>query len=267
MSYLLPHLHSERAVDQAILAEEERLVIIRFGHNWDETCMKMDEVLASVAETMRNYAVIYLVDITEVPNFNFLYEMYDPSTIMFFFRNQHMMIDLGVGNKNNMINWAMKDKKEFIDIVAFAYYYALKLFQCAASPATDLENGCRLRQMLAYHTGYAMVQTEHMIRCLEYAFLTTLTVRVGGRKTIETWERARNGSGLPGGVGGRLRTCGSKRQSDWGDERIVAFSPCPTRGLIRRHARMMLNDRIQNLNALPFVLREAEEDQELGNYL
>ncbi|WZY80197.1 hypothetical protein YC2023_026581 [Brassica napus] len=37
MLYLLPHLHSGWSVDQAILAEEERLVVIRFGHDWDET--------------------------------------------------------------------------------------------------------------------------------------------------------------------------------------------------------------------------------------
>lgn len=41
MSYLLPHLHSGWAVDQSILAEEERLVVIRFGHDWDETCMQV----------------------------------------------------------------------------------------------------------------------------------------------------------------------------------------------------------------------------------
>jgi len=36
----------------------------------------MDEVLASVAETInKNFAVIYLVDITEVPDFNTLYEL------------------------------------------------------------------------------------------------------------------------------------------------------------------------------------------------
>jgi hypothetical protein len=38
---MLPHLHSGWAVDQAILAEEERLVVIRFGHDWDETCMQV----------------------------------------------------------------------------------------------------------------------------------------------------------------------------------------------------------------------------------
>ncbi|KAL6189684.1 hypothetical protein ACLB2K_036087 [Fragaria x ananassa] len=113
MSYLLPHLRSGWAVDQAILAEEERVVIVRFGHDWDDTCMQMDEVLAAVADKIKNFAVIYLVDISEVPDFNTMYELYDPSTVMFFFRNKHIMIDLGTGN-NNKINWALKDKQEFI---------------------------------------------------------------------------------------------------------------------------------------------------------
>ena len=46
------------------------LQVIRFGHDWDPTCMKMDEVLYSIAEKVKNYAVFYLVDITEVPDFN-----------------------------------------------------------------------------------------------------------------------------------------------------------------------------------------------------
>uniref|UniRef100_A0A061QZS0 U5 snRNP protein, DIM1 family n=1 Tax=Tetraselmis sp. GSL018 TaxID=582737 RepID=A0A061QZS0_9CHLO len=66
MSYLLPHLHSGWAVDQAILAEEERVVVIRFGHDWDETCMEMDEIISSVADKCKNFAVFYLVDISEV---------------------------------------------------------------------------------------------------------------------------------------------------------------------------------------------------------
>lgn len=44
MSYLLPHLHSGWAVDQAILAEEERVVVIRFGHDWDDTCMQVNSI-------------------------------------------------------------------------------------------------------------------------------------------------------------------------------------------------------------------------------
>ena len=73
-------------VDQAILLEEDRVVLIGFGHDWDPTCMKMDETMYSVAEKCKNFCVIYLVDISKVPDFNKMYELYDPSTIMFFFR-------------------------------------------------------------------------------------------------------------------------------------------------------------------------------------
>uniref|UniRef100_A0A8C5VXB2 Uncharacterized protein n=1 Tax=Microcebus murinus TaxID=30608 RepID=A0A8C5VXB2_MICMU len=38
LQYMLPHLHSGRQVDQAILSEEDRVVVIRFGHDWDPTC-------------------------------------------------------------------------------------------------------------------------------------------------------------------------------------------------------------------------------------
>jgi U5 snRNP protein, DIM1 family len=49
-----------------MMQEEDRVVIIRFGHDADPICMQMDEVLASVADPTKNFAVIYLVDITEV---------------------------------------------------------------------------------------------------------------------------------------------------------------------------------------------------------
>lgn len=69
--------------------------------------MTMDETLYSVAEKVQNFAVIYLTDITEVPDFNKvhvfishssdcidtnfknsdqMYELYDPCTVMFFYR-------------------------------------------------------------------------------------------------------------------------------------------------------------------------------------
>ena len=70
MSYFLPHLPSGWHVDEAIKSEEDRVVVLRFGHDWDTQCMTMDETLYSVAEKVQNFAVIYLVDITAVPDFN-----------------------------------------------------------------------------------------------------------------------------------------------------------------------------------------------------
>jgi len=125
MSYMLPHLHSGWAVDQAILSEEERLVVIRFGHDYDTECMKMDEVLYGIQDTVKNFAVIYLVDTKEVPDFNTMYEIYDRVTVMFFYRNKHMMIDLGTGN-NNKINWPFNNKQELIDIFETVYRGARK---------------------------------------------------------------------------------------------------------------------------------------------
>ena len=87
--------------------------------------MIMDEVMLKAAPKLRNFVVMYLVDITKVPDFNTMYELYDPMTLMFFYRNKHMMIDLGTGN-NNKINWPLKDKQELIDVCEVIYKGARK---------------------------------------------------------------------------------------------------------------------------------------------
>ena len=55
---MLQHLTNGWQVDQAILSEDDRVVVIRFGHDWDPTCMKIDEILHKIAEPVRNFAVI-----------------------------------------------------------------------------------------------------------------------------------------------------------------------------------------------------------------
>ena len=133
MAYLLPHLHNGWEVDQAIVTEEDRVVVIRFGKDEDPTCMIQDEVLMGIAEKVKNFAVIYLVDIEEVPDFNNMYELFDDCTTMFFYRNKHIMVDLGTGN-NNKINWALADKQEFIDIIEMVYRGARKGRGLVVSP-------------------------------------------------------------------------------------------------------------------------------------
>ena len=133
MSYLLPHLRTGWAVDQAILNEEDRVVVVRFGHDYDPVCMQMDEALSKIVEKVKNFAVIYLVDITEVPDFNTMYELYDPCTVMNFFRNKHIMIDLGTGN-NNKINWALTNSQELIDLIETVYRGARKGRGLVVSP-------------------------------------------------------------------------------------------------------------------------------------
>lgn len=58
-----------------------------------------------------------------------MYELYDPCTVMFFFRNKHIMIDLGTGN-NNKISWAFNNKQEVCSIVHLQSYFSEGLFYC-----------------------------------------------------------------------------------------------------------------------------------------
>ena len=82
---------------------------------------------------LADFAVIYLCDIDEVPEFNTMYELYDPMTIMFFYRNKHMMCDFGTGN-NNKLNWVLEDKQELIDIIETIYKGAKKGRGLVVSP-------------------------------------------------------------------------------------------------------------------------------------
>ncbi|KAM8895910.1 LOW QUALITY PROTEIN: thioredoxin-like protein 4A [Lycaon pictus] len=94
---MLPHLHNSWSVDQAILSEEDLMVVICFGHDWDPMCMKMDEVLYSMAKM-----------------------------------NKHIMI-AGSGN-NNKINWATEDKQEMINAIETVYWGTWKSHGLVVSP-------------------------------------------------------------------------------------------------------------------------------------
>ena len=86
-----------------------------------------------IADRVKNFAVIYVCDLDQVPDFKQMYELYDPVTLMFFFRNKHMMCDFGTGN-NNKLNWVLEDKQELIDIVETIYRGAKKGRGLVVSP-------------------------------------------------------------------------------------------------------------------------------------
>lgn len=162
-SVFLPHLHTGWHVDQAILSEEDRLVVIRFGRDHDPECMIMDEVLYSIADKVKNFAVIYLCDIEEVTAFNQIYELYDPMAIMFFYRNKHMLCDFGTGN-NNKLNWVLDDKQELIDIIEVIYRGARKGKGLVMSPKGKFINNILFFYLILFLTLLLMIldySTKH----------------------------------------------------------------------------------------------------------
>ena len=91
----------------------------------DNALNRINRLMRGTTEKVKNFAVIYVVDIDKVKDFNEMYELYDDCSTMFFFRNKHIMVDLGTGN-NNKINWALTDKQEMIDIIEMVYRGARK---------------------------------------------------------------------------------------------------------------------------------------------
>lgn len=125
MTSLIHDLPSAWHVDQACMSEDERVVIIRFGDPKNPITWEQDEMLFKIADKIRNFAVIYTCDNTEIKDFNQMYELYDVCTVMFFWRNKHMMCDFGTGN-NNKLNFTIKDKQDLIDVVEVIYRGAKK---------------------------------------------------------------------------------------------------------------------------------------------
>lgn len=75
-SVVLPHLRTGWHVDQAILSEEDRLVVIRFGRDHDPDCMRQDEVLYKIADKVKNFAVrIHLITLFLLPPVSFVVEL------------------------------------------------------------------------------------------------------------------------------------------------------------------------------------------------
>ena len=145
-------------VDQAILHDQERVVVILFGNPTEIDVMVQTEMLRKIAPDVVNFAVLYTCDISKVKDFNKsestvlsvfsfiyifhfpstlvlqyfkltpnpkVYELYDPCTLMFFWRNKHVMIDTGTGN-NNKVNFLVRNKQELIDMIEVVYRGAKK---------------------------------------------------------------------------------------------------------------------------------------------
>eukprot|EP00758_Cryptobia_borreli_P002914 Tbor_TRINITY_DN3387_c0_g1::TRINITY_DN3387_c0_g1_i1::g.23411::m.23411/K12859/TXNL4A, DIB1; U5 snRNP protein, DIM1 family len=87
--------------DTDVCGTEEANRIAALHHS----TQRMDEVLLAVARKTEKFCKVYTVDINEVPNFNQMYNLSDPDmgfAIMFFFKGQHIKIDVGSGDYNRI---------------------------------------------------------------------------------------------------------------------------------------------------------------------
>jgi U5 snRNP protein, DIM1 family len=137
----LRHLRTPWDVDRHIVLEADKVVMVRFSkfesspntsglpHEHAKlmeqhhlSTQYMDDIITSVATRVRKYAVVYAVDLADVSDFNTMYELggdEEPFALMFFFRGQHIRVDVGTGN-HNKINFVIEED-DLIPIVDSVY--------------------------------------------------------------------------------------------------------------------------------------------------
>jgi len=97
----LPSLPTATWVDETLCAAraQQRVVAIRFGRTADPLCERCDAMLRKVVDTlkMEHMLSVYTVDIDEVPEFTFMYELYDPFTLMLFHSSKPIIVNAGYG--------------------------------------------------------------------------------------------------------------------------------------------------------------------------
>lgn len=133
MSFLLKTLHSKKEVDEVICKTEDLVLVLRFGRDSDSSCLRLDDILSKSENDLANMAVIYLVDIDQVPVYTQYFDIsLIPSTI-FFFNGQHMKVDWGSPDHTKFVG-SFKTKQDFVDVVEVIYRGAMKGKVMVTSP-------------------------------------------------------------------------------------------------------------------------------------
>lgn len=148
-------------IERVLAAEEQRVVVLRFAaREADEpVCALMDETLARAAEYVRQFAVVYAVDLARAQATTqqqrqqrmrskrggrdgdvgesiverFALNAREPCSVMFFHRGRHIKVDCGTGNTEK-ITFAVSRVQDMIDIVEVVFRQARRGKGLAVAP-------------------------------------------------------------------------------------------------------------------------------------
>lgn len=133
MAFVVQHLHSAYVVDQAVSAEQSKVVCLRLGQDFSPECMKVDELLARATSTVEGVCCIYAVDITEVPELISEFQLQGPMALAFFYKGRKLHLDLGFGAQQTFSR-EFESLQEFLDLVEAVYRGALQGRELITAP-------------------------------------------------------------------------------------------------------------------------------------
>jgi len=102
-----------------------RLVVVRFGYQSTNECIECDNIIAKVYWILRRKILFILVNLEDNEIFINSFSLYDPVSLIFFYRNRHVMIDFGTGDLNKVSHY-FRTKDDLIKILEIIYEGVIK---------------------------------------------------------------------------------------------------------------------------------------------
>ena len=93
----LTALPSAAVVEETLLRETERGIVLRFGRAADPLTRRADAQLRGVAQRSDELLEIFTVDLDEIAEFTATFELHDRFSILCFWRGRVLQLDTGFG--------------------------------------------------------------------------------------------------------------------------------------------------------------------------
>lgn len=90
----LTPITSATVLDETLLAETDRAIVIRFGRRHDPLTQQADEQLARAAAELEDILHAFTVDLDDVQDFTVMYQLADPVSVMCFYRNKPLLLEV-----------------------------------------------------------------------------------------------------------------------------------------------------------------------------
>ncbi len=104
----LNYIISEYSNDQLILDEENRILCINFELDFNFLFLNLYKKISHDNNLVKKHFIFYSLNTKAIKGYNQMYELFESSSMIFFFKNKRIMIDNNSGNNNKIENFLTK---------------------------------------------------------------------------------------------------------------------------------------------------------------
>jgi DIM1 family U5 snRNP protein len=96
---LTQELKTDYSIDQAILDQNFKIVVLKFSLNLNEA--KFKSIFSIAKKNLKNIQM-FTIDVKKVKEFDSMYEIKNEDSLIFYFSNRRVSIDTNSGNNNKL---------------------------------------------------------------------------------------------------------------------------------------------------------------------